>query len=145
MADTKYPVGAYRLAAKAYIPRSPGAPSEVLEEGTEITHEGAPGAHMIPLDDAARDAVEIAKKDRRLGSLDPVSSLDVTMSADTRLELAMDEIARLRADIARLAGNVHMGGVAPMPPVPPLPAAPPPAPPPPPSLPMQPPPLPGAG
>ena len=140
MAETKYPVGAYRLAMKSYIPRLPGALCEVLEEGTQISHDGAPGAHMIPLDDGAKAAVEIATRERRMGSIDPVASLDLTQSGDTRLELAMAEIERLRADLARMSGQVHNGGPAPAlaappaPPAPTLPAAPPPAPP-----------LPGAG
>ena len=50
MAETKYPVGRYRLTTKAYAPRVPGAMCEVLNEGDEISFDGAPGAHMEPLD-----------------------------------------------------------------------------------------------
>lgn len=158
MADTKYPVGRYRLTQRSYVPRVPGAMCEVLDEGAEISFDGAPGAHMEPVDDDARAAIALAERERRLGSLDPTASLSLTQSPDTqnavlvdRVEALRDEIERLHAENARLRGDVAApapalvlaGAPAPvsaasgpdappqavaMPPAPPAPPAPPPLP-----------------
>ena len=111
MADNPYPLGRYRLREKAYLPRVPGAMSEVLGEGQEVTFDGPPGAHMEPLDDAARAAVERADKEKRLGTLDPVASLDLTMQPDEIRAALEEKIVTMKrqqaaAEAARQAGAV---------------------------------------
>jgi len=75
---TTFPAGRYRLLRKSYIPRVPGGMCEVLDEGAEIVFDGTPGAHMIPLDDGAKAAVERAGVTRDLSALDPVEQLPIS-------------------------------------------------------------------
>lgn len=115
MVETKYPVGRYRLTTKAYVPRVPGALCEVLNEGDEISFDGAPGAHMEPLDEDARRAVARAANERRLGPLDPTASLSLTQAPDTQNAILADRVESLRAEVERLhAENARLrGDVAP--------------------------------
>jgi len=74
---TTFPAGRYRLLRKSYVAPVPGAECQVLDEGAEIVFDGTPGAHMEPLDDAARANVERAGVTRDLSALDPVEQLPV--------------------------------------------------------------------
>ena len=129
MVDNPYPLGRYRLKERAYLPRAPGVMSEVLGEGEEVLFDGPPGAHMEPLDDAARAAVERADQETRLGTLDPVASLDLTMQPD-EIRAALEEkiVAMKRqqvaAEAARQAGAVKAPVTSPPAPPPPSPAPP---------------------
>jgi len=66
MTDIQWPLAKYRLLKRAYMPRTPGGAPEMLEEGETIEYDGKPGVYegdwMEPLDDAGKQAVEMAKQ-----------------------------------------------------------------------------------
>jgi hypothetical protein len=73
----------YKLTQRAYfdaeVTASRGgeattAPGLLLEPGDEVEYAGVPGHHMIPLNDAAREAA-----DKALPYVDPVERLPLTM------------------------------------------------------------------
>jgi hypothetical protein len=78
-----WPLGRYRLTAKAYGPRRPGADHEVLQPGDEVWSDLRPGWHMEPLDAQALANVERATAEAG-GVLisNPVDYLDTTMARD---------------------------------------------------------------
>ncbi len=62
----------YRLAAAAHISPAPGQRVQFLDAGAEIIHNGVPGWHMEPINDAARAAVKKTFPD---GQVDPERSM----------------------------------------------------------------------
>ena len=44
----------YRLLAKSFMAKTPGAPVEILRAGTIIEYDGSPGSNLDPLDDEAK-------------------------------------------------------------------------------------------
>ena len=54
MGNIVWPQGKYRLTTKAYMPRAPGGPNEVLHPTECITYAGRPGPNMQPFDSAAQ-------------------------------------------------------------------------------------------
>lgn len=154
LSNEPWPTGRYRLRQKSYIGRVPGAQHEPLDEGEEVTWDGRPGPHMIPLDDAARAAFERAEREDSLGNLDPTSQLDLTTSGDQMVDMLKDrvnslaaQLAEANATIARMTGAVAApaSALASAPVAQPAPVEAPPPPPPPPLAPAAPPPPPPRG
>ena len=110
---------------------------EVLHEGDEILFDGAPAAHLEPLDDNARRAVAMVEADGGFGDLDPVRHLSLTMAPDVARDMAEDRLNQQAAEIAVLKAKIaqYETPLAAAPPAPPAPPvvqhrAPPPPPPP---------------
>lgn len=87
----------YRLTRRAYAPRAPGEPCEILEAGAEITYTGKPGANLLPVNIAAILAVGAMVGDA------PAAVRLAEMEAEraaiwARLEKAHAERSRLLAD-----------------------------------------------
>lgn len=90
MPKIDWPLGKYVLTEKAYMGRTPGAMHELLEADTVVTYQGKPGPHMRPADDAAKSAVAMVRGD--IGTLDPASRLDLTVSPDSSFDAKFERL-----------------------------------------------------
>lgn len=119
----------YKLNQTAYIKKHPSAAMpELCFEGTIIDHDGVPGPHMEPMDDAARAALDAYYASNPGVTLDPTRKLSVSVADDPNGKNISDvvqhqldrmlagigktpaapsaEVAELRGEVSALAQQV---------------------------------------
>lgn len=108
MTDVEMP--RYRLKARSFMARSPGAGQRLLEAGSEVNYLGMPNENLEPLNEAARKMYGAAGV--KVNSMRPELSLPLhgpgggEAGAMLRQALGFDEMieARFRALEERVAG-----------------------------------------